>query len=623
MTRSASVAVLLFVLTGLVSGQVPVPFGDLPGARAVPESARYVTARSIASHTQVVSGGRFHVALDLNIADGWVYYSPDPGPIVLAGSLEVDAEKLAPGPPLFPKDKPKTVAFGDESVTNNVYTGRTLIYVPISVPDGTEEGTYRITLIPRGQICQAVCLNLDGLEASVSVRVGPESIPNPLWTADVSGGLDDAVTVEQLKLLHAEPPSARSEGIIPSAPAAGTVWAGIGLALLAGLTLNIMPCVLPVIPLRILSIVAMAKESRRRFVTLGLTFAAGMVLFFAGLALVNAILHLVIGTGLNVSDHFTYPPVRIAMAMVLIALSANLFGVFTVTVPSRVASLEGRQVREGHVKAVGMGLMMAVLATPCSFAYLLAAMAWAQVQPLWLGTLGILLIGVGMAAPHILLCAFPDLLKRLPKPGRWMELFKHAMGFCLLPVAIWLISTLSEDSWPFWVAAYGVVLAFCLWGWANWVRYDAPRVRKLLVRALVLAIAVAAGFAMLTRPAPPALDFEEFDEALIAAERARGRVVLVKVTASWCTECHLIDYRVYNTPEIADEIAQRNVLAVEADITNRSSPASRWARREFNAAPPLTVVYPSDGGDPIRLVGAFTRSDLTKVLDEAAGRTAS
>jgi len=612
------------VLAGVSNGQVGLPLERVLAVPAGSEAARHLKVKAVASHLEVPAGGDFHVALVMSIADGWVYYSPDPGPTVLPGELDVMAGALEPGRPLWPKDKPKATDIGDETIVNNVYVHRAIVYVPIHVPDDAAAGAYSITLAPGGQICQAVCMNVEAVQATASVRVDSRAVVNPEWSGDVAGGLASAMTAAQLKDYHAGAAEERRPSVAARVGiSAKTVWAGLGLALLAGLTLNIMPCVLPVIPLRILSIVAMARESRRRFVTLGLAFAGGMVLFFVGLAVVNIALRLATDQVLNVSDHFTYPAVRIAMAMVLIALAANLFGVFHVVVPSRVASLDAEARGEGHLKSAGMGLMMAVLATPCSFAYLLAAMAWAQVQPLWLGTVALVTIGVGMAAPHALLAAFPDMLKKLPRPGRWMELFKQAMGFLLLPVAIWLISTLGGDPWPFWVAAYGVVLAFCLWVWANWVRYDAGWLRKLGVRGLAVALAVTAGAWMLPKPTPPALRFEKFDESLIAAGRAEGRIVLVKVTASWCTECHIIDYRVYGRAEIADELRARNVLPIKADVSDRNSPASRWVRREFRGSPPLTIIYPPGSRPPATLVGTFTKQDLLDALDAAEGMSSA
>ncbi len=621
MRRALWLSVIVLAVA-TAAAQSRKPFSDLPGVSDFSATTTQLKASLVPSHIPVASGERFHLAVELQVADGWVYYSPDPGPLVLSAELAVSAEGLIVGEVLWPMDHAKTMTIGDEKVVNNVYTGRVVVYVPITVPDSVSPGTYNVVVQPRGQLCEKICIDIRGVEAMTTVQVGLTSQAHPDWTDEFSAGLAEAIPAAQFKAVHkqaaqAETPADKiTSGL--GQPGRLTLWAGLGLALLAGVTLNIMPCVLPVIPLRILSIVEMAGQSRRRFVTLGLAFAGGMILFFAAIAVISMILRLTSGQAINISDHFQYPAVRIALAMILVALAANLFGVFTILVPSKLAGLEQRSVRQGHTKSAGMGFMMAVLATPCSFAFLLAAMAWAQVQPLWLGTVAILLIGAGMAAPHVLLAAFPGLLQRLPKPGRWMELFKQAMGFLLLPVAIWLLSTLSEDSWPFWVAGYAVVLTFGLWMWAHWVRYDAALWRKLIVRTLAVVLVVAAGVWMLPKPAPLAVAFERFDTEHIDEARQNGRIVLVKVTAAWCTECRVIDYRIYDASDIAEQLYRRGVVPIKADVTDYDSPASQWLRQTHGGAPPMTILYPPGDGPPRWLIGGFSKQELLQALDEAA-----
>jgi thiol:disulfide interchange protein DsbD len=591
--------------------------GTAPGAGMV-SSGGPLTASAVPSVLEVPPGEGFHLALQLTIASGWIYYSPDPGPVVMAGGVDVDAPHLSVGQALWPADVRHTTAGGGETLVNHVYEHQAVVYVPLTVPEGTPDGEYRIAVSPTGQICSDVCVRIEGVRAATSVRVAGRRVANPEWSGALAAGLAAAMTPEQITASHA---GGKVQAPRPSAgmeTGGMTVWAGLALALLAGLTLNIMPCVLPVVPIRVLSIVAMAKESRRRFVTLGLAFAGGIVLFFVALAAVSLAVRLATGQAVNVSEHFSYPTVRIALALIVVALAVNLFGAFTVVVPSRIAAVEAGP-REGHPKSLAMGFMMAVLATPCSFAYLLAAMAWAQVQTPMLGTLAIVMVGVGMAAPHALLCAFPGLVDRLPAPGRWMELFKQGMGFLLLPVAVWLIGTLGEGTWPFWVAAYCVVLATALWMWGSWVRYDAPPARKLLVRGAALALAVGGGLWMLPRPAPPATTFRPFDAAKIEEARATGTVVLVKVTASWCTECIILEHTVYDDPAIARAIARRDVLAMKADVSDSSSVASAWVRREIGGSPPMAVVYPAGGGPPKVLVGLFDELTLLEAMDQAAG----
>jgi thiol:disulfide interchange protein len=578
------------------------------------DAAAPMEARLVPSLAPAAPGQALHLAVDIRIAETWAYYGPEPGAteiVVLPARMEVDTGPLEAGDVLWPKAKPYRLNIGDTTVTINSYKGRVVAYVPLTVPAETAPGDYEITVTPGGQVCGGpndVCINLDGpdaVTATTTLAVGAQAKPNPAWTDDpeIAAGLADASAAGE----------ARRAG--PSGPAMG-LWTGLGVALLAGLILNVMPCVLPIIPLRIYSLVQMAGQSRRRYVTLGLAFAGGLVLFFVALAAVNVVLKLALGQAFNWSQQWQSPPVRITLALVVVAVAANLFDLFTVTVPQRVAALEGREgTRQGHLSSAGMGLMMAILATPCSFGILLAALAWGQTQTLAVGTAVFLLIGVGMAAPHVALAAFPKLLARLPKPGRWMELLKHGMGFALLLVAVWLLRTLAEGGYPFWVIGYAVVLAFALWMWGTWVRYDSPRWAKLAVRGCAVVLAVAAGWWMLTPPKPLAVDFQPFDRGGIAEARDDGRPVVLKFTASWCVSCHVIDATVYRDEALDDELAARGALTMKADVTNADAAASRYLRERFGKAPPLTVIFPPGEGEPVELTGKYDKADLLDALD--------
>ncbi|RPI62856.1 MAG: DUF255 domain-containing protein, partial [Planctomycetaceae bacterium] len=456
----------------------------------------------------------------------------------------------------------------------------------------------------------------NSLSRTATVIVGAANVVNPQWQGPLADGLADAMTAEQLLQRHG--------GDIGGAGAAGsanyTLWAGLGLALLAGLILNIMPCVLPVIPLKVLGIVDMARHNgdsaRRSFITLGLAFAGGILLFFVGLVAVNVAMHLLINRGLHWGEHFSSTGFRIAMTLVVAAVAANMWGLFNITLPGREQAV-GPAGRGRHMSAMGSGLLAAVLSTPCSFGILTSAIAWAQGQPLWLGSTVLATIGLGMAIPYLLLIAFPQLVKWLPKPGAWMEKFKKSMGFVMLLVALWLISTISDNAYPMWVAAYASVLVFCLWVWSDWVRYDATFTRKLVVRGTAVVLALAAGWWMLTPPSPLAVRFVPFSEAEISAARQAGRPVLVDFTASWCATCKYVELTVYNDQSVADELRKRNVLPMKGDVSNRDLPANDMLYKKLGEkAIPVSVIFPPGGGEPIRLYGVFSKADLMKALEK-------
>jgi len=608
------VLLCVILVAGVAAFSQEPDLGDLglPSLLAAP--AIHLRASAVSSHTTVSPAQKFLVAVEILIDDGWVYYSPAPGEIAKPAGITVKAEGLVVGDVLWPPDQPYETDLGNgEKLINHVYKQQAVIYVPLAAPADAKPGTRSIGIAVGGQICGQVCVDVESA-TSVVVTVGQNSIANDAWTKRLARGSTGALPAAQLPLARrpAEPSA-------PSGAQGLTTWAGLGLALLAGLILNVMPCVLPVIPLRVLSLVQMAGERRRRFVTLGLAFAGGIVLFFVALAAANIVFTLAAQQTLNLNVHLQHRPVRIALALVLVALAGNLFGLFHVTIPMRVTNRTQagpQQARQGYPAVVGMGVMMAVLATSCSFAILAAVLAWAQVQPLGLATLGIIAIGIGMAAPHAVLVAFPVLVNKLPKPGRWMELLREGMGLALLPVAIWLIFAGAEDAYPGWVIAYAVVLMICLWIWGKWVRYDASLVRKLIVRGLAVVLAAAAGFWMLSPPRPIAVAFEPFSRQRIDDAHRNGQVVLVKFTSATCLSCIWLDRTVYSDPEVAAELTRRNIVTIKADTTDAGTPASRMLKERFRGAPPLTVLLWPDGGKPTRLDGKFTKADLFEALGE-------
>ncbi len=641
---------LAMLLAGLAwpnpaAGQLDLPFDGLanPNGSSQPE---YLRVEAVASHDRVMPGQEITVALRFEVADEWVLYSPRPGRNVLpdgevievgGAGVDIRLDGWWVEEALWPPHRPYVTEFpvegGTVELVNYVYKdANNAVFIGLEAPSDARPGTkHTLGFTLRGQVCAAggQCVPVEQA-ASVTIEIARESQASSAWTDDLAAGRESALTLDELGERHDQAGDAASlrPGSLDDQASMG-VLAALGLALLAGLTLNIMPCVLPIIPLRIYSIVAMGRENPRRIVTLGLAFAAGMFAFFVALAVLAVVLKLALGIAFSLSLLFQMATTRYAMAMLATALALNLFGVFTVTVPSAVANLEGSGAPAqagGHGQSAWMGFMMGILSTPCSFAYLAAAIGWAQAQPAWLGFITIATIGVGMAFPHALLVARPSLIARLPRPGAWMEHFKQAMGFVMLGVAGWLIS----GGYPelMWMLLFAVVLSMGLWAWSSWVRYDAPFGRKLVVRG---AVVLAVGLCALTMlpgafPGPEGaaqaaakIDFVPYRDGLIRRRRQAGQAVLVKFTANWCTECKILDRTVYGSPEVARAIAEHRIVPVVADTSDRGSDAGRLLYETFRSNPPLSVVYPPEGKqEPIAFVGSFSARDLVEAIGRAA-----
>jgi thiol:disulfide interchange protein DsbD len=392
------------------------------------------------------------------------------------------------------------------------------------------------------------------------------------------------------------------------------LWFALGLAFLAGLSLNIMPCVWPVLPLIVMRIVEQAKQGKGKSIVMGLAFCLGILLFFASLAGANIVLQVFYGTVLQWGDQFRSPVFVTAMVLLLVVLALFMFDVFTVTVPSSVAAKSGSG--KGYLGAVGTGFVAAVLSTPCSFAILAAAFAWAQAQPLLLATVAIMVIGVGMAVPYAILTSTPGLLSRLPKAGRWMELFKQAIGFVLLVIAVKLVGALPQTS-RMGVLYFAVALGFCVWMWGGWVSYDTKLSRKWLIRIIAMALAVAAGWLFLRAPAKGLVDWHSFDPNLIETARAEGKPVLIKFTADWCLSCQAVEKIVYSRKDVAKLIKEKGVLTIKADTTTSDLPATFALKNVYNEpGVPVSMLFAPGEKEPVRWRGISFADELKALLEK-------
>lgn len=493
---------------------------------------------------------------------------------------------------------PQYTTFFDKALNKSieVYSGNFTVFVPITEIVG-KTGT------PQDIEPADVKVKITGIACTSKICLPP--FEKTLRTKIDWGQRDswEQVTLE----------TASDAGTPPVRPSY-SVWFALSLALLAGLSLNIMPCVWPVLPLIIMRIVEQAKHGRRQSATLGLAFCLGILLFFASLATANIILQIFYGSVLQWGDQFRNPAIVAGMALLLVVLALFMFGLFTITVPSSIASKSGSG--KGYPGAVGMGFLAAVLSTPCSFGILAAAFAWAQTQNLPLGTIAIMVIGLGMSLPYAILTLMPGWLNRLPKAGQWMEIFKQAIGFVLLLIAVKLIAALPEVRRTN-VLYFAVVLAFCVWMASGWISYNTKPLRKWLIRFVALALSVSAGWTFLPAPAAELIQWQPYDAAVIGTANAESRPVLIKFTADWCWNCEVVEKVVFGRKDIANLIEQKDVLAIKADTTLENYPAAIDLKNKYKEpGVPVTILYMPGGKEPVRFNEIFFAKKLKGLLEK-------
>jgi len=388
---------------------------------------------------------------------------------------------------------------------------------------------------------------------------------------------------------------------------------------LAGLILNVMPCVLPVIALKALGFVNQSREAPARVRLLGWAYGAGVLVSFLLLAIL-AIVTQQAGGQAGWGDALRHPQFRLALTALMTLIALNLFGLFEVHLRAGVMEpVSDLASRGGYGGAFSNGILATVLATPCTAPFLAGALAFAITQPAAVTLLVFLAIGAGLAFPFVLVCAMPRLLNALPKPGVWMEKFKIAMGFPMLATALWLAYGSTQNQSDMLLLEFSLaMLALAAWIWGQFVQRGTRRKRLAQVLCILL---VAAGFAFL--PPPPRksgfVDWKVWSPQAVEQARKEGHPVLVDFTAKTCLNCIVNKASSLEIRQTRAKLLEIGAVSFEADFTDEDPViAHELARWKGSAGVPLVLVYPKDPNrEPQMLPPILTPSIVLAALDQS------
>ncbi len=412
-----------------------------------------------------------------------------------------------------------------------------------------------------------------------------------------------------------------------SGEVARSLWVYIAFAALGGLILNLMPCVLPVISLKVLGFVNQAGEETKRVRQLGWAFCAGIVATFLVLAL--AVL-LVKSTGEQIGwgFQFQYPGFVVAMSALIFALALSLFGVYEILLPG-TSGLGGLGGREGLTGSFLNGVLATILATPCTAPFLGTALGFAFAQPAVVVVAVFLAIGAGMALPYVVLALEPAWIGCLPKPGPWMVWFKQLMGFLLMATVLWLLWVLGKQvgvEGMVWTGAFLLGLGLACWVWGQWGSFQHPNPSKRLARVVALVL-VLGSYAIFVHPllateqttAPALDDWQPFSAARVEELITSGQMVFIDFTAEWCWTCKVNEQAVLAQQVVRDRFAALDVALVKADWTNRNPEITQLLRAFGRSGVPLYVIFPAGLIDqPLVLPEVITPEMVVEKLDAAA-----
>jgi thiol:disulfide interchange protein len=428
-------------------------------------------------------------------------------------------------------------------------------------------------------------------------------------------------------------PSVASTATAPALPSQ-PIWRMLIYAFIGGLILNLMPCVLPVIALKILGFVSEARSEPRRVRKLGLVYTLGVLISF--LALAGIVI------GVKAAGHhagwgmqFSSPVFIVCLTTLVTLVALNLFGVFEVTLGGRALDTAGGlAAKHGAAGAFFNGVLATVLATPCTAPFLGAALGFAFSQSAATIILIFLTVGLGLASPYILLSWNPAWLKFLPKPGAWMEKFKIAMGFPMLATSVWLfnVAASSYGKNVLWLGIFLVVVAFAAWIFGEF--FQRGRKHKTTA-AIVTLILLAGGYAFalekeldwrapfvetgstgLLKESADGIDWRRWSPEAVAQARAAGQPVLVDFTADWCLTCQVNKKIAIEIPSVRAKLKAINAVALVGDYTHFPDAITTELNRYNRAGVPLVLVYPKNpDAQPIVLPEVLTPEIVLNALN--------
>jgi thiol:disulfide interchange protein len=593
-----TVALTCGLLIGLTSVGVEAQSGPRPGPKAQIEA--------FADRTAYAPGAEARIAVRFLVAEGWHLQSHTPSaewliPTVLTIT---PPEGWSVGDIVYPPHELWQASFQTELLA--VYEGESFIEATLHAGASAVSGVASVVL--NYQACDdQVCLPPGTAETQLLLEVGAAGAATHTETfARARTGLaGDA----------ARPRAAR-----------GGLGTTILLALLGGLILNAMPCVLPVLSLKVFGLVREAGSGTRAVTAGALATAAGILVSFWGLALA-AIATRAAGNAVGWGIQFQNPGFVAFLVVILMFFAFNMWGLFEVQLPSSVIGL-GAKPRGGYAGHFGAGLFATLMATPCSAPFLGTAVGYALSQTAVTILLLFSAIGAGMALPYLAVAAAPRAVGWLPKPGAWMETLKGVMGFLLAGTAIWLLYVLNAQ-----VSAVSLALfeaALLILGLFAWLRGRATphsgRARVGTIAMLLWAI-VAITFAAraeargVLRPATSRLDWRPFEWQAAQDLAAAGRLVFVDVTADWCATCKVNEQLVLETDAVVELFARHEVIAMRADWTNRDDAIAQFLEHHGRYAIPFYALYRPDD-EPYVFGELLTRARVVAAVESSDRRPA-
>jgi len=610
----------------------PTPVASEPGVYK--PAAAHVVLQGYIEPRVVAPGGQAQLVIVAAPTEGWHIYSlapRDPQKISKPTLISlVETAGLQAGTPTQQGtliEHPSPAIAGE---TDRYFEQPVTWTIPLTVPRDATPGEVQIAGLIGFQTCQ----DEKGCDLPQAAQFQAKlAVATPGAAGRVPLSFTPAKSYKQVAEAS---PSSESKSEVATVFDAGQIEADVesgsqsllvmlGGALLGGLILNCMPCVLPVIGLKLLGFVEQSHQSRRAVFLLNLWFTLGLLSVFMVLASLAVFLNL--GWG----EQFTKPWFTVGMSGLVFAMALSFLGVWEIPIPGFVGSGTAGQMatQEGAAGAFAKGVFTTILATPCSGPFLGPLFGLLLRQPPAVIYAIFFCVGLGMASPYLLIGAFPRLIRFLPKPGVWMDTFKQSMGFVLLGTVVFLFMSIKQD---YLVPTFALLVGIWLgcW-WIGRTSLTAELWQKLSAWSIGGALAAAVGFFAFTYlvPGEDVLQWQPFSRESLVQLTSQGKTVFVDFTADWCLTCKTNERVAINTRAVRELVDQYQIVPLKADWTEESAEIKEMLNLLGRNSIPVYAIFPAGRPNkPIVFSDLVSQSQVLEKLREAgpsqdaAGRTA-